>query len=366
MILPPGEHSGGGHHGAGKETNFNTQQARRAGEKWEHDKVTKKSSSEDRGPTGAATRQKESSSPAFWTSQREPYRRVPGPQGLLGRRNRHQGCVPQHPGRQGPLRTDSSKANEGTPRRAVGDRLRHRVLWSSGQPNNVGTLRGLVGKVPSSNRAQAPHRSSRTTPIRAEGQAVEQLSTILLWMALASFPVKLQKAAGGKSISWRGVQVALDDDTSTVVVSISRDKIDKLKQLTDKFLTRPVIGRRELRSYAGAPSFVPSLIPYVRPFLSSLCDDGAHPKGNSGRLVHVRSCTGPQCGEEPSLRGSGAVEKRAQAFFPPRLPVWLEGTLRMPGELKEAFSVDNPSTSSTNLMLGVATQNTPRFLWHCS
>lgn len=94
-------------------------------------------------------------------------------------------------------------------------------------------------------------------------EAVEQLTNILLWTAVAGFPVKLQKAVGGKDISWIGAQFELDDEGAAVRVSIPRDKINKLKETTEKFLKRPVVDSRELRSYAGSRSFVAGLIPHL-------------------------------------------------------------------------------------------------------
>ena len=47
---------------------------------------------------------------------------------------------------------------------------------------------------------------------------------------------------------------------------------------------RPVIGARELRSYAGALSFVAGLVPHVRPFLASLDNESLWPASIASAL----------------------------------------------------------------------------------
>jgi len=192
-------------------------------------------------------------------------------------------------------------------------------------------------------------------------EAVEQLTTALLWTAIAGFPVKLQKAIGGKEVPWIGAVLSLRTEEQSVVVTIPEEKIAKLKESTDKFLRRPVAGARELRSYAGALSFVAGLVPHLRPFLSSLwavlpscggtASDGARAKGRSGKLVHTRRI-------EPALRWIGALlsgeaaplRRELKAHFPAlnvtittdACPFGMGGTLRVEGELKEIFSSDLP------------------------
>ena len=192
-------------------------------------------------------------------------------------------------------------------------------------------------------------------------EAVEQLTTALLWTAIAGFPVKLQKAIGGKEVPWIGAVLSLRTEEQSVVVTIPEEKIAKLKESTDKFLRRPVAGARELRSYAGALSFVAGLVPHLRPFLSSLwavlpscggtASDGARAKGRSGKLVHTRRI-------EPALRWIGALlsgeaaplRRELKAHFPvlnvtittDACPFGMGGTLRVEGELKEIFSSGLP------------------------
>ena len=90
-------------------------------------------------------------------------------------------------------------------------------------------------------------------------QAVHQLTNLLLWTSIAGFPVKLQKATGGKTITWIGATITMDDENGKVIVSIPSDKAAKLRETTERFLSKPVVGERELRSYAGSMSFAAGL-----------------------------------------------------------------------------------------------------------
>ena len=192
-------------------------------------------------------------------------------------------------------------------------------------------------------------------------EAVTQLTTILLWVTITGFPVKLAKASGGKTINWIGATLRLDDTSKEVEVTIPKEKIEKLMKLTETFLKRPVVGSRELRSYAGSLSFVAGLIPHLRPFLASiwavlpfdraLTDDGARSSGRSGRLVHVRRIA-PALGWIRALLGGEAapLTRVLRAFTPEQevtittdaCPFGIGGTLRVDGELKSAFSSDLP------------------------
>ena len=192
-------------------------------------------------------------------------------------------------------------------------------------------------------------------------EAVEQLTTVLLWIAVVGFPVKLTKAVGGKKISWIGAEVQLRDASSEVVISIPSDKVEKLVNTTNKFLSKPVVGAKELRAYAGSLSFVAGLIPHLRPFLSTIwavlpfnnatADDGAQAKGRSGRLVHVRRFRLALLWIRALLGGEAAPLVRNLKAFKPELqvtittdacPFGLGGTLRVSGELVSKFSSDLP------------------------
>ena len=158
-------------------------------------------------------------------------------------------------------------------------------------------------------------------------EAVSQLTTVLLWTNILGYPVKMSKAMGGKSISWIGAELNLLDEEAAVEVTISQQKVDKLVEVTEKFLSKPVVGARELRSYVGSLSFIAGLIPHLRPFLSSLwavlpfgrsmADDGAPSKGISGRLIHVRRIRPALLWIRSLLIGKGApLRRQLKAFLP--------------------------------------------------
>ncbi|CAE7312378.1 unnamed protein product [Symbiodinium sp. CCMP2592] len=77
------------------------------------------------------------------------------------------------------------------------------------------------------------------------------------------------RANGGKSIEWVGAKIECDDEAESVTVTIPEHKVEQLLADTNKLLSRPVIGSRELRSYAGSMSFIAGLVPHLRPFLST-------------------------------------------------------------------------------------------------
>ena len=142
-------------------------------------------------------------------------------------------------------------------------------------------------------------------------EASRDLTILLMWFAIVGFPVKLSKAEGGKSIGWVGAKLELDDAEKSVRVTIPAGKVSKIQDSAQQFLRKPVIGKRQLRSYAGALSFVAGLVPHLRPFLSSLwavlgggtsANDGAGKAQHSGKLVHTRRI-------RPALRWIEALVK---------------------------------------------------------
>ena len=194
-------------------------------------------------------------------------------------------------------------------------------------------------------------------------EAVEQLTNILVWTAITGFPVKLAKAAGGKSIQWVGAQLRVHDEARMVEVTIPKDKIEKVQNLTDKFLAKPVVGCKELRSYVGTLSFIAGLIPHLRPFLSSLwsvlsgrletTNDGAPSGSFPGKLIHVRRIRPALAWVRALLSGEAAPLRRELYAFLPEVvvdittdacPFGLGGTLRVEGKLEEVFATDIPQS----------------------
>ncbi|CAE7648821.1 unnamed protein product [Symbiodinium sp. CCMP2592] len=128
------------------------------------------------------------------------------------------------------------------------------------------------------------------------GAAARDLAITLLWVAVTGFPTKLNKANGGKTIEWVGAKIECDDEAETVTVTIPEHKVKQLLADTNKLLSRPVIGARELRSYAGSMSFIAGLVPHLRPFLSTfwsalstcgLANDG-RPARKARNLIHTK------------------------------------------------------------------------------
>eukprot|EP00435_Cladocopium_sp_Y103_P048501 s1115_g14.t1 len=147
-------------------------------------------------------------------------------------------------------------------------------------------------------------------------EASREFSSVLLWFAAAGFPVKLEKAEGGKAISWVGATLVVDHESKEVTISIPKEKVEKLQETTHCFLKRPC--HRQLRSYAGSLSFVAGLVPHLRPFLSSIwaalagvsaANDGA-PKRHSGKLLHTRRFKAALRWIEALLRGKPAPLSR--------------------------------------------------------
>ena len=96
------------------------------------------------------------------------------------------------------------------------------------------------------------------------------LGVALLWAAIAGFPIKLEKSDAGSSVKWIGAQLLAEDHLKAATVTIPQEKVlemvDKIKELSKK----PVIGRKQLQSLAGALSFIAGVVPQMRPFLGGL------------------------------------------------------------------------------------------------
>lgn len=188
-------------------------------------------------------------------------------------------------------------------------------------------------------------------------EAASDLAMVLLWLGVAGFPLKLSKAGGGKAADWVGARIEFQDDVKEVHITIPANKVKQLGELTDKFLARPVVGAKELRSYAGMLSFVAGLVPHLRPFLASIwaalgpagsASDGA-PRP-SGKLIHVRRIRPALCWVRALLGGEVAPFVRVvptvkENFIKAEIvtdacPFGMGGILRIDGEPKEYYAVD--------------------------
>ena len=122
-----------------------------------------------------------------------------------------------------------------------------------------------------------------------KGQAVHLFTLSLLLFKIFGFPVKLEKADAGNKVKWIGASLEAGEDGATgpfVEVTIPEEKVEKLLSESKNFLKAPVVGVRQLRSYAGSMAFVAGLVPVLRPFLSPLwaaLSKGAANDGDPGR-----------------------------------------------------------------------------------
>ena len=170
-------------------------------------------------------------------------------------------------------------------------------------------------------------------------KAAMDLTALLLWFAVTGFPVKLAKAKGG----------------------IPGDKVDKLKEATELLLKRPVVGKKQLRSYAGSLSFVAGLVThYLRPFLSSLwatlgdripANEGSEKPPPTGKLVHTRRIRPALKWIQALVEGGPAPLSRVLESHQPTTtaeittdasPWGIGGTLKNGGETVKYFSSDIP------------------------
>eukprot|EP00435_Cladocopium_sp_Y103_P040858 s554_g11.t1 len=132
-------------------------------------------------------------------------------------------------------------------------------------------------------------------------KAVHLLSLSLLCMRIFGYPLKLSKAAAGDTVKWIGAQltVGADTDGRFIKVTIPQDKVEKLLAEAGRMLKAPVVGTRQLQSFAGGMAFVAGLVPVLRPFLSPLWaalakvtahDSGPKTLGSraAGKLIHVK------------------------------------------------------------------------------
>ena len=136
-------------------------------------------------------------------------------------------------------------------------------------------------------------------------EATRQLTKLLLWVRISGFPIKLEKASGGKSMEWVGATLTLKDLEQEVEISVPTEKVRKLTETNQGISSKPVVGARILRAHAGGLSFLAGLVPHVRPFLGSIwaalgsagkVSDGQR----AGKLIHTRRI-------KPALEWLGAL-----------------------------------------------------------
>ena len=186
---------------------------------------------------------------------------------------------------------------------------------------------------------------------------------MLLWASVAGFPIKWEKASGGKSMTWIGATITLSDEDQEVKISIPKEKVAKVQASTRDLIKKPVVGFRQLRSYAGNLSFIAGLIPHLRPFLSTIwaalagacaTNDGAGSSRSAGKLVHTRRVKPALRWIEALVKGEPApLERVLPALLPTAVaeittdasPFGMGGVLRVNGELRAAFASDIPKVA---------------------
>ena len=86
-------------------------------------------------------------------------------------------------------------------------------------------------------------------------EAITQLTNVLLWTNLLGYPIKMSKSVGGKSISWIGAEINLEDVQAMVEVTISQQKVTSLwKTRTDSSRDRWWAQRSSGPMWAHSPS----------------------------------------------------------------------------------------------------------------
>ena len=119
---------------------------------------------------------------------------------------------------------------------------------------------------------------------------IQHVAVGLLWFAIAGFPVKLEKSDAGQNIKWIGAKLQVDDRQKATVATIPPDKVKDIRDRIIQMMLKPVVGKRQLQSLAGALSFFAGIVPLLRPFLGAFwsvltTDDG--PK-RARQLVHTK------------------------------------------------------------------------------
>ena len=89
------------------------------------------------------------------------------------------------------------------------------------------------------------------------------LGSALLWFSITGFPIKYSKADFGDQVKWIGATMQAMDKDRAIKVSIPEEKLEDLKNRCISFLSRPVIGRKQLRSFTGSLSFLGGIVPYL-------------------------------------------------------------------------------------------------------
>jgi hypothetical protein len=180
------------------------------------------------------------------------------------------------------------------------------VFGSRSSPTLWGRFAALLGRILASTVQEVRCHIYVDDPIMCIPShgvgAVHLLTLVLLCTRLFGYPLKLAKASAGASVKWIGAELSISTDHlgEFVQVKIPQDKVQKLLGEVERFLKAPVVGIKQLRSFAGGMAFVAGLVPVLRPFLAPLwaalakgkANDGSSsdlPKSRTaGKLLHIK------------------------------------------------------------------------------
>ena len=109
------------------------------------------------------------------------------------------------------------------------------------------------------------------------GTAAERIKsmalTLLLWQVLG-LQMAWDKAAQGLAVDWLGarVEVTLDEfhNPAGVLITISKDKADKVLEVATPWLNSSHVPRREFRQFTGLCAWIAPVVPTLRPFVQIL------------------------------------------------------------------------------------------------
>ena len=132
---------------------------------------------------------------------------------------------------------------------------------------------------------------------RGTAEARRRLTVVLLlfWEAVGT-PFSWSKGQTGRRLLWIGGQLTVRNGNSTtdpedpgrgrgVEVEVPEEKAEESAATCAEFLRKQLLGRRELRRFAGRSSFFAGLVPHLRPFLSGLWAALAEPPSSKGPVA---------------------------------------------------------------------------------
>ena len=209
------------------------------------------------------------------------------------------------------------------------------VFGSKSSPTIWGRFAAYLGRIVCSILPEIGMQVYVDDPIfvlpNSNKESVKIFTLVLLILKIFGYPVKLEKATAGSKVKWIGatLEVGEGERGPFVEVTIPPEKVEKLLSECQNFLKAPVVGVRQLRSFAGSMAFVAGLVPILRPFLAPLwaalpkgaandSDAGRTTLGKSrvaGKLVHTKRIAASLHWIVALLSGEhGCLRRRFEAF----------------------------------------------------